>query len=136
MTEIVLCVGGSRDYNNRDFIYKKLDYLLQSRSKEEVKIISGAGGFVDKTAIEYAKDRGYDYEEFPAEWENFNDPCLVKVNKYGKKYNALAGFRRNEVMASKATHYVGFRKDNSPGTSDMYERALDWKLKVRLYEVC
>lgn len=126
-----LIVAGGRYYTNYNFVRKTLDYFL-SKTSEPIQIISGACDTgkhtftrkdgtkvfgVDGLGERYAEERGYEVTPFPAQW-----------GIYGK----AAGPIRNGEMAGVATHAVLFWDGESRGTQDMYEKALDRKLKTKL----
>jgi hypothetical protein len=53
---------------------------------------------------------------------------VVKENKFGK-YNAMAGFQRNEEMALYADALIAIT-NGSPGTANMIELARQYKLQI------
>lgn len=68
--------------------------------------------------------------EFPADWDDITAPgALVKTNKWGKQYNALAGHWRNQAMADWAQQLISIH-DGSPGSRDMLKRAKEAGLAV------
>lgn len=69
-------------------------------------------------------------------WEDITHPdAYIKTNRYGYKYDALAGFRRNEEMAKYADALICIYNGNSPGSTDMLKRAKKHNLKVYKYIV-
>lgn len=116
-----IIVAGSRNYSDKDFIYERLDWVIQRiKNTHEVTIISGCARGVDSIAISYAQDRGYLLERFPANWA-----------EYGKR----AGYIRNAEMADVADGLVAFNKNNSKGASMMISLAQKKGLKVFSYDV-
>lgn len=61
--------------------------------------------------------------------------CYIKVNNYGKRYNANAGFDRNRQMAEYSEALIAVIKGNSPGTRHMIREAEKRSLKVFIYNV-
>ena len=112
-------VAGSRNYNNKEFIYNKLDILL-SKVNKPVQIVSGLAKGVDSIAVDYAQDKGLYLKTFEAHWD-----------KHGKK----AGILRNIEMGDYADALIAFRLNNSTGTSHMINYAKSKNLKIRIYEV-
>ena len=112
-------IAGSRNYNNKEFIYNKLDILL-SKVNKPVQIVSGLAKGVDSIAVDYANDRGLSLKTFEAHW-----------NEHGKK----AGILRNIEMGDYGDALIAFRLNNSTGTSHMIEYAKSKNLKIRIYEV-
>lgn len=122
MKKIRVIVAGSRDCS---------DYLLVSEAIEKGMLalgltnvdefVHGDATGVDKTAGIWAKNNGYNVVTFPAKWNDIHAPgAVVKVNKFGKKYNVNAGFDRNREMAEYATHLIAIDL-NTNGTNHMIE---------------
>ena len=81
-----LIVAGSRGYNNYFQFHQVLDYVLSNqKQKRKIVIVSGGARGTDSLAELYAKERGYEFKVFPADWDT-----------YGK----TAGYIRNEKMHS------------------------------------
>ncbi len=74
-------IVGSRNFNDYNRLKTKCDYFLQNH--EDIVVVSGGARGADTLAKRYAEDKGYEYVEFPADWD-----------KYGKR----AGYIRNEEM--------------------------------------
>ena len=134
--KIKLLVFGGRDFTNREYGYKCLDHMLQNYKPCEVLIVQGDALGADAVGLQYAIDRGIDHEDFPADWDNLDvERCVVKHNRYGKPYNAIAGHNRNEDMGNMATHGIGFWDGKSTGTKHMktYLEKLNKPVKVFKY---
>jgi len=106
-------IVGSRNFSN----LTKLEEYMSKLPKDTI-IVSGGGGKVDKKAEEIAKRLGFKTEIYPADWNNLTHPdAVIKVNKFGKKYDANAGHRRNEQIAIASDKIVAFWDGKSPGTA-------------------
>ena len=112
-----IIVAGSRNFTDRDFLFKKLDLLTSKLSR--VRIITGGAKGADRLAQDWAFSRGHTVVNYHADWD-----------RHGK----AAGPIRNEEMAQVGESLVAFHLDNSPGTADMIRRARRHGLKVRVYE--
>lgn len=108
-------VAGGRDFDNYDLLVEKLDNLLQN--KEEVEIVSGKARGADYLGEKYAREKGYNVVEFPANWD---------------KYNKAAGHIRNGEMADYADATVCFWDGESRGTSNMIEQSKKRGLPTRV----
>ena len=120
MTKTVfrLIVAGSRDFNNYELLKQKCDSLLsQKRLTHSIVIISGTARGADRLGEQYAAERGYRVERFPADW-----------NRDG----IAAGPIRNSQMAAHADALVAFWDGKSRGTRDMIEKAKERNLPVRI----
>lgn len=110
-----IIVAGSRSFNNYELVK---DYLKNTVTPNDVIISGGAKG-ADSLGEQYAEEYGIPVEIFKADWKDISVPrAIIKVNHYGK-YNAAAGFMRNERMAEVADQLVAFWDGNSPGTAHM-----------------
>jgi len=112
-------IAGSRGFGNMDLMTTKMDSLLQGRiaTGERIAIVSGTAAGADRMGETYGKLRGYDVQQFPADWD-----------KYGKS----AGYRRNEQMAAQADALVAFWDGKSRGTKHMIDMSTQKGLMVRV----
>ncbi len=53
---------------------------------------------------------------FPIEWENMEGCSTPKINRWGKTYNPMAGYNRNQKMVKEADAMVIFWDDLSDHT--------------------
>lgn len=109
-------IAGSRDFNNYSLLMERMDLFLQNVSKQII-IISGHARGADSLGEQYAKDKGYLCEIFPADWA---------------AYGRSAGYRRNVAMASIADAVVVFWDGKSRGTQHMINIAKEKKLPIRV----
>lgn len=124
-------ISGSREIED----YAIVKIAIESSGFDISEIASGHARGVDSLAEQYAKLNKIPVKLFPAEWDDLDvEPCSVKTNKFGKKYNALAGFNRNEQMANYADALIAVF-NGSPGTRNMIELATKRGLKVFVYDV-
>lgn len=123
--DVRVIVAGSRKFTDYTRFCKMIDKLILRYQHEKLLFISGvATGGPDKMIINYCKMYGNDYVEVPADWDNITAKVLkIKVNANGQKYNALAGFARNQKMAEIGTHLLCYWDGISPGTADMITRS-------------
>ena len=123
-------IAGPRDFNDYDVVcdaIEKSDFLIK-------EVVSGAANGVDTLGVDWAKENKVKFKEFPADWNNINAPdALVKENKWGKKFNARAGFDRNQKMAEYADALIAIDTGSS-GTGDMIKRAKKEGLPVFKYD--
>lgn len=120
---IRILVAGSRNYNDYPAFTNMMNQLIKE-FPDTIFITGKAPNGPDNMIIEYSKEFGYQWEEYPADWNNIGVlGAKIKENKFGKQYNALAGFMRNETMASVSDFYIIFWDGESPGTLDMINRS-------------
>ena len=114
-------VVGSRQFNNYDLLYDKLDFLLQNQNGRVIIVHGGCRG-ADLLAERYAQHRGYEQITFLAEWEN-----------YGKR----AGYIRNRKMHEFIAHFpkrgvVAFWDGKSKGTAHSFELAKEFRNNLKI----
>ena len=112
-----LIIAGGRDFTDIDFMCERLDVLLRNTEEDPITIISGTARGADQLGETYARFRGYEVEHYPAQWD---------------KYGRSAGYRRNELMASVATHCVVFWDGQSRGSKHMIDLAKKQGLELRI----
>ena len=127
MTRII--VAGSRSFNNKDFLYEKLDEVIFHNNDvlydcaDDIEIVHGNCRGADLLGEKYALDNGFKVIAFPAYW-----------NKYGNK----AGYLRNLQMAEYASKekgiLVAFPIGESKGTRMMIKLAKEHGLDVYVFE--
>lgn len=114
-------VAGSRDFNNSEFVFPRLDHMLQ-RYNDNVAIVCGEARGVDALGKAWARQRTATVESFPADWDY-----------HGRKF---AGPIRNQMMAWFSTKLVAFPSQASwSGTKDMIEKAKADGLAFKVYPV-
>ena len=100
-----IIIAGSRNFNDKDFVYEKLDKILSNY--EDIEIVEGGARGVDSLARQYAIDYKIPYKEFSAHWD-----------AYGK----AAGGIRNDQMAQYGDMLIAFY-NGSKGTKNMINAA-------------
>lgn len=111
-----IAVIGSRNFND----YKLLTMVLKGFKVKT--IVSGGASGADALAERFAKEYNIPIQIFKADWQDFSEPCVVKVNNFGK-YNALAGHKRNEKVVSDVDVVIAFWDGKSAGTKDAIKKA-------------
>lgn len=93
MFKVIIC--GSREFDDYELLKEKCDNILSRKrdSGEEIVIVSGAANGADSLGEEYAKERGFRVERYPADWKTF-----------GKR----AGYIRNKKMAEVGNACIAF----------------------------
>lgn len=121
-------IAGGRNFSNYWLLKTKLDTIL--KNIENPIIVSGCASGADALGIRYARERGYKWVEYPAQWYDLTlIPCVIKYDKKGRPYNCLAGFNRNTTMALNADACVCFQ--GGSGTADMEKKAKEHGLLFR-----
>lgn len=113
-----IAVGGCRSYHDYDTFLKYIDLCLSKIAKNnKIIILSGHCSGVDSMAEQYAAEKGYELEIFPAQW-----------NKYGK----FAGPKRNNEMVKKSDYVIAFWDNKSKGTKNLIENAKQLNKPLRI----
>lgn len=67
-----IIIAGGRDFNNYELLKYKTDIYLSNLSKtHKIVIISGNANGADKLGEIYAKEKGYELESYPADWDKY-----------------------------------------------------------------
>ena len=110
-------IAGSRDINS----YNLIDQATKESGFDITEVVSGKANGVDTLGETWATNNGIPIKSFPALWDDFSQPCHIKTNKYGKKYNSLAGFNRNQQMAEYGDALICIH-NGSNGSEDMMKK--------------
>ena len=113
-----LLICGSRNFEDFGLLAMKLSAIV-SQVKTPVVVVSGCSRGADHMGEQWAKARGYEVEQYPADWSQ------------GKS----AGYRRNQKMINTATHVVAFWDGVSKGTEHTINLAKSAGLPLRIVEV-
>lgn len=120
-------VFGGRNYAAKSTLYRGLDALHARR--RITCIVEGEASGADRLARQWAEDRGVEFDPYPADWDNIDRPgAVVRRNKHGKLYDALAGHVRNEQMLREGRPQFAIACPGGTGTQDMTVRCLQFGL--------
>lgn len=126
-----IAVIGSREFTDYDTLKKILDADIDICSTNF--IISGGAPGADSLAARYAREHKIPLIVYEAEWNNLTHPdALIKVNNYGKQYDARAGLRRNSIIIEEADKIIAFHDGTSRGTLDSIQKAKELKKKIKI----
>lgn len=122
-------IVGSRNLENykifSSIVYDTIYHLLRKTNVDSMIISGDAKTGADRMAKDFADNNGFEYDGFPADWGNLNVPNVrVKVNQWGKEYNALAGFNRNTDIVENSDFLILFWDGESSGTEDTLEKTM------------
>ncbi len=110
-------IAGGRDFDNYELLKSTMDKLLSNKPKDDICIVCGKARGADTLGEYYAKERGYQIDYYPAQWD---------------KYGTSAGFMRNCEMARESDALVAFWDGASKGTRHMIDVARRYHLQVRV----
>lgn len=111
-------IAGTRTFDNYELLRTSCDNLLiDVRRIYTIVIISGTARGADRLGEKYAKERGYEIRQYPADW---------------KKYGKSAGYIRNSLMADNADALIAFWDGQSRGTKNMIDTAKKKELAVKI----
>lgn len=122
-----LAVIGSRTIKDRRRVYQEIDEM---RKEYDITVIVSGVSLEDENDTgpdtygrDYALENGLAYLGYPAEWDNLQAfPCKIKNTKFGKPYNALAGFNRNTFVAEDSDIGLSVWDGKSRGTKDTMDK--------------
>jgi len=127
-------IAGSRTITDISVVEKAIEASGFDQSFGITEIISGTAKGVDRLGEKWAEERRLPVSYFRPKWDDLEAPgAVIKVNSYGKQYNARAGHDRNEEMAKHADALIAIWDGKSRGTKNMIENARKYGLKVYIY---
>lgn len=126
-----IAIIGSRNWTNKEKLFSIMDSL--NKKLNITHIVSGGAAGADSFGKEWADFNKISTIIFNADWEDFSEPCKIKYNRFGKKYNALAGFKRNRLIVEESDLIIAFWDKKSPGTKDSLD--LCKKLNKKFYVI-
>lgn len=109
-------IAGSRNFNDYEKLKEVCDFMLSRQT--DIEIVSGVARGADLLGEQYAKEKGYQIKQFPADWS------------MGKQ----AGYVRNEQMAQYADAAIVFWDGKSKGSQHMINLAKKYDLKVKIHK--
>ena len=125
-------VAGSRKITEQ----KVVDAAIEQSDFTISEIVCGKAPGVDTLGENYANARNIHVEPFPADWDNLEGSgVIIRKNRWGKLYNANAGFQRNEQMAIYANALIAVWDGKSRGTKDMIDHMNRLGKKVFVFTV-
>lgn len=111
-------IAGSRSFNDYGLLCSYCNRLLSViQHSHTIVVISGTARGADRMGEQYARERGFQLQRCPADWE-----------QYGKS----AGHIRNAKMADNADALIVFWDGASKGTKNMIDIARRKGLAVRI----
>lgn len=127
-------IAGSRWIEDYDLVIRIINscYIMT----EITEVVSGQAPGVDSLGEMWAIENDIPIKPFPANWEDLSQPnAIIRTNKWGQKYDAYAGPRRNKKMAEYADALILIWDGKSDGSYDMKSWAFKYELKICEYIV-
>lgn len=129
-----LAIIGGRDF----WDYKLLCSELKPYQNKITQIISGGAPGADTLGAKFSRlVLKKEPKIFEAKWDDLTlKPLLIKRNKKGELFNALAGFNRNTLIIKNCDAVIAFWDGKSPGTKDSLDKANKFNKpkKIIIYE--
>ena len=127
-------VAGSRQVLDYTLVESALSHATLIHKIQITEIVEGEAAGVDTLAKQWAIAHNVPFKPFKADWSNITVPgAVVLTSAWGKKYNAIAGHNRNQLMADYGESLVAIWDSKSTGTGDMVKRAIAKGLPVAVY---
>lgn len=124
-------IAGSR----KGFTYNDVVNAMNSCWWKPTEIVSGGAAGVDTFGEQWATDNNIPIKKFIPNWDDISvEGAVIRINKWGKKYNAMAGIDRNHQMGDYAEALVAVWDGKSTGTKDMIDYATELGLEVFIYK--
>jgi len=133
-----IAIVGSREFKDENLVDLIVENLCEKKGdmKCPLTIISGGAKGVDTWAEKIAdgwEGLGVLKNIFKANWKDLSHPdAIIKNGKYGE-YDAMAGFRRNQLIVDEADKVIAFWDGQSNGTKDTIDRAIAAGKPIDIY---
>lgn len=125
-------IAGSR----RGISYQNVCDAMDACGWTPTEIVSGKAAGADTFGEWWAIKNKIPIKEFPAKWADISHvDAIIKHDRFGRKYDARAGIRRNHEMGDYADALVACWDGVSRGTKDMIDYATKKGLKVFVWKV-
>lgn len=120
---------------SRTIIYGRLiDMAVAESGFDVTEVVSGGAKGIDTLAVEWAVKNNIPVNVFEAAWDNLSYPdAIIKTTKWGQKYDARAGLRRNETMSVYGEALIAIWDGKSKGTKHMLAIARKRDLPTFIY---
>ncbi len=115
-----VAIVGSRTFDNM-LTVEDVDIAIKKAKFNVTEVVCGECKGPDLLGRAWAELNNIPIISFPPKWNDIDGCKTVKVNKWGQKYNYMAGFERNQDMANYATHCIAFWDFESSGTKQMID---------------
>ena len=133
-----LIVAGGRDFSDFELGFRVIDKVTSNTHKEDITIVCGRASGGDTCGEEWYKlykDEGVNISLHIPDWNNTDiEGAVVRYNKFGKPYNAVAGHWRNSEMENVCTHLIAFWDGKSKGTFDMITKIKKSSKPYRVFD--
>lgn len=116
--------------------YSVIEKAVEQSGFNITEVVSGGARGVDNLAERWARDHNVPCKVFKADWNNLRAPgAVVKTNKWRKKYNANAGFQRNQDIVDYAEAVIAIQPNGpTSGTQDTVRKTKKAKKPLHYYE--
>lgn len=129
---MVTIIAGGRDVVG----YHLIELAMAQCGWTPTEVVNGCARGADALGKLWAKNNGIPVKDFNPNWEDLSRPdAIIRTNKYGRKYDAYAGIRRNHEMGDYAEAAIVLWDGKSKGSKDMIDYATKKGLKVFIFRV-
>lgn len=132
----IVVITGSRSITDVEKVYECLNDYANGLSPSRIFLIGMAKYGLDAMAVQWCQEKGEYYLECPAAWDKLDaEGAVIKINSSGYRYNAKAGFDRNNEMVSMANRCVAIWDGKSKGTKQCFTKAQEAGLPTDIYKL-
>lgn len=131
-----LIIAGSREINDYLLCKRIIEQIIEENKLKIDEVVCGMCEGPDLIGKSWAESNNIKVKEFPADWNNINVPnALVRTNKFGKSYNAKAGFDRNSQMVEYCDIAIVIWDGQSTGSDDTVKKMKQANKEVYCYNI-
>ena len=113
-----IIIAGGRDFTDKEGLLQTFHQITNHTPNKDITVISGCAKGADSVGQWIANEYRLLIERYPADWDT-----------YGKS----AGYARNELMATKATHLLAAWDGQSKGTKHMIDIGRKYNLIITVH---
>lgn len=123
-TEARIIIIGGRDYDNYEYLNKKLSDFIKSRPNRRFTIVGGAVRGVEQLCEKFAREKSILFKKFPVDWNTFG-----KRAKYIRNIKMLDFINQSDCEG----YVIAFWDGSSKGTKHMIKSAKKANIPVKIY---
>lgn len=127
---VKIAIVGSRNFNDYPLFKRIMNNYLADLKQIVSGGAKGADQLGEKWCLEFLNQAPIII--YP-DWKNISHPrAVIKYDRKGKKYDAMAGIRRNEAIVHQSDMVIAFWDGKSKGTRHVIKYARKQKKRVEV----
>src|SRR5688572_16983646 len=119
---MIVAIVGDDQMSSNDV--KMVQDAVNASGYKVDRVVSGGAKGADTSAVRWAKSKSIEYVEHLAKWKDLTAPdAVIRTGPYGK-YDANAGFRRNQLIVDDSDAVIVLQPNGkTPGSQNTVTKA-------------